>query len=751
MRAILLVCTAVLATLVGACSDSEAAKQRFFESGNRYFAQKQYREAVVEYRNAIRQDPRFGEARYRLAEAYAQLGNAEAAYSEQIRAADLLPDNTEVQLKAAAYLLLTSQFEEAKARAVKVLERDPRNVQALVILGNASAGMSDVIGAIAEIQQAIEIDPSRSGSYTNLGSLRLAQGDREQARTAFLKAVEIEPASVTARLGLAMFQWGTDDLKGAEQSLKTALALDAGHLLANRALASYYLSTGRATEAESYLKTLAAAGGDTEKMTLADYYIRADRPNDARRLLEVVARTDGPSATEAQMRLAAVAYQANRIAEAHTALDKVLADEPANSAALLLKASWLNREGQTQAAMERAHGLVAADPRSAPAHYLLGTIQVQARDFDGAAKSFNEVLRLNPRATDAQMQLSRLALARGDTSSAIWRAQEAGKNSTGSPEPSLILSRAFLAQGQTARAESELSALLKQYPDDSGVHALNAALKVLKKDFSGARLEYERALKLEPGSIDALTGLAMLEIAQNKAPAAGARMETFLSTSPDRPEVLALAARVFVASKDFAKAETLLRRLIEVDRNSMIGYSLLGQVYLIQEKLEPAKVEFENRARLNPKDATARLMVAMILETQQNIGEAKKKYEEVLALDSRSVIAANNLAYLYAETGQDLDRALSLAQTAAEQSRDNAAVQDTLGWIYYHKAVPDLAILAFEKSTAKEPDNPVYRYHLGLAYAKRGDFGRARLSFEAALKIKPDYAEAQQALKSLRG
>jgi tetratricopeptide (TPR) repeat protein len=451
------------------------------------------------------------------------------------------------------------------------------------------------------------------------------------------------------------------------------------------------------------------------------------------------------------MRLAAVAYAADRVTDAHAALDRVLVDEPANEAALLLKASWLHREGQTQEAMERARTLVAADPRSAPAHYLLGTIQSQARDLDGATKSFNEVLRLNPRATDAQVQLSRLTLARGDTASAIWLAQEAGKNAPGSPEPRLMLARAFIAQGQTARAESELSALLKQFPDTSGVHALNAALKVVKKDFSGARLEYERALKLEPGSIDALTGLAMLEISQNKVLAAGARMEEFLSTSSDRSEVLALAARVFVAAKDFVKAETLLRRLIEVDRDNMAGYSLLGQVYLIQQKLDPAKAEFDNRARLNPKDATARLMVAMILEAQQNIGEAKKKYEEVLAIDSRSVIAANNLAYLYAESGQDLDRALSLAQTAAEHARDNAAVQDTLGWVYYHKAVPDLAILAFEKSTAKEPANPVYRYHLGLAYAKRGDLGRARLSFEAALKIKPDYAEAQQALKSIRG
>ena len=87
----------------------------------------------------------------------------------------------------------------------------------------------------------------------------------------------------------------------------------------------------------------------------------------------------------------------------------------------------------------------------------------------------------------------------------------------------------------------------------------------------------------------------------------------------------------------------------------------------------------------------------------------------MLAIDTRSVIAANNLAYMYAETGGNLDRALSLAQTAVEGAPDSAAVQDTLGWVYYQKQLPDLAIRAFEQSVAKDPDNPIYHYHLGLA------------------------------------
>src|SRR5690606_23821655 len=114
-RAPALTAAILAATLLGACStDPEYAKREYLESGNRYAAEGKYREAVVQYRNAIQQDPRFGEARYKLADAYAQLGDLQGAYREYVRAADLMPDNVEAQVKAASFLLLTRQFEDAR-------------------------------------------------------------------------------------------------------------------------------------------------------------------------------------------------------------------------------------------------------------------------------------------------------------------------------------------------------------------------------------------------------------------------------------------------------------------------------------------------------------------------------------------------------------------------------------------------------------------------------------------------------------
>ena len=94
------------------------------------------------------------------------------------------------------------------------------------------------------------------------------------------------------------------------------------------------------------------------------------------------------------------------------------------------------------------------------------------------------------------------------------------------PSPEWCWPAGSWAQGQTARAEVEVAALLKAYPNASRVRALNGALKASKKDFSGARGEYERALQLDANSIEALTGLVMLDLTQKNVAAARARVET---------------------------------------------------------------------------------------------------------------------------------------------------------------------------------------------------------------------------------
>src|SRR5262245_66549198 len=99
------------ASLAISCGkDPEVLKREYLRSGNQYFAQNKFAEAIIEYRRAVQQDPKFGEARYALAEAYLAAGQPRNAFGEYVRAADLMPGHVDAQLKAGDVLLRSGQF-----------------------------------------------------------------------------------------------------------------------------------------------------------------------------------------------------------------------------------------------------------------------------------------------------------------------------------------------------------------------------------------------------------------------------------------------------------------------------------------------------------------------------------------------------------------------------------------------------------------------------------------------------------------
>jgi len=116
-------------------------------------------------------------------------------------------------------------------------------------------------------------------------------------------------------------------------------------------------------------------------------------------------------------------------------------------------------------------------------------------------------------------------------------------------------------------------------------------------------------------------------------------------------------------------------------------------------------------------------------------------------------VAANNLAWVYASEGENLDMALSLATQAKQMAPDLDSVNDTLGWIQYKKGNYRVSISLGEDAVRKDPQKALYRYHLGMAYNGAGDRNRARTELQKALQLNlrgPDAEDAQRTLAALQ-
>ena len=415
---------------IAACSkDPARARREFLESGDRLVARKEFRQAIVQYRNALQQDPRFGEARLKLAEAYMQAGDPQSGYREYVRASDLLPHNNDVQLKAATFLLASQQFEDARVRAARVLQKDPKNVNALILLGSALAGLHDFAAALKQIEQAVQLDATSAPAYAALGTIQAARGRQQEAEAAFRKAVATNPQRADAHLALASFLWTGGRIAEAEAPLEKAVELEPRNTMANSAMAAFYLATHRAPEAERYLR--AAAEADTDpaaplKLALADYYVSLNRVDAATTLLTQLAKNRA-TGTAARTRLAVLAYEHSGHTEGHRAIDAVLATDPAHVPALLVKARFLLQDGKTGDALARVRTAIGIDPSSVQAYYLLGSIHRLRGDIGLAMVAFNDVLRLNPRVAAAQVELARLNLASGRADVALQYSESAAR------------------------------------------------------------------------------------------------------------------------------------------------------------------------------------------------------------------------------------------------------------------------------------------------------------------------------------
>ena len=735
-----------IAALATSCStDPAVKKQQYLVSGNRFFDEGNYSAAIIEYRNAVDLDARFGEARKKLALSYARTGDARGALDQYVRAADLLPEDVDVQIAAGTLLLAARKPEDAVARADAALKVQPDNVSAYVLRGNALAGLSSFDEALKSIDEAIRLDPKRGATYTSLGFLQLTQGRRDDAESSFKRAVDLSPNEIGPRLALGNFYWAINRREAAEQSFLSALKIDPKNYEANRFMASFVFTTGRPAEAERYLQQIADSSvNPTGTLALVDYYLIMGRPKDAIAALEKI--PNAGSIPGVSLRRARAHAAAGDVAAARTLVEEMLKANANDAQAHLLKGQLLLLEGKGEDALAEFRLATAADPSLPDAQFAIGRIYAARGDNTAAESAFREVLRLNPRAGGAQSELARLESIAGKPDDSIRTAEEATRNDPTNVVARLTLVRSLIASRdstQFARAERELKKLEAEYPQVAAVHVQAGALALAKNDAATARTQFERAQALDPKSTEPLAGLIAVAFRRKDNAGAKALIEERLKEGSSA-ELQVLAARTYMVLKDPASAEKALRAAITEDPFHLQAYGMLSQLHLSQEKLDQALEEFDALASRQAKPVGPLTMSGVILQTQGKLDQAKRKYEDALGIDSRATIAANNLAWILAESGEDLDRALQLAQSATATEPDTPELLDTLGWVYYKKNQPDLAIPIFRRSIAKAADNPNYQYHLGLALIKTGDNANGRAALERALSLGVSQATATE-------
>jgi Tfp pilus assembly protein PilF len=199
--------------LMVACSRSpEAQKARYLERGDRYAGREQYREAIIEYRNVLRHDQANVRAIRQLGLMHFKLGDGAQAYPFLRKAEELLPDDLDVRLRLATIYYAAGKPSDARREVDFVLGRDPKNLEALLLLGGLVTSPEEVNAAIQRLETAQGDLGPQPKLETALGTLYVRKGDLPNAERNFLAACPEDPKSVEAHTALGTFYLGARDL-----------------------------------------------------------------------------------------------------------------------------------------------------------------------------------------------------------------------------------------------------------------------------------------------------------------------------------------------------------------------------------------------------------------------------------------------------------------------------------------------------------------------------------------------------------
>jgi tetratricopeptide (TPR) repeat protein len=741
------------ALLAGCHGDPNVRKHKYLESGDRYSTQGKYREAAIQYMNALKVDKNFADAHYALAQAYEHLGQLSGAYRELLRTVDLQPENYKARIDLGNLLVAGGKPDDALTQANAVLAVQPDNPDAHALLSaiDVKKGLRDK--ALAEMQRAIELDPNRAAFHEDLAVLQ--SSDATKAGTVedeLKKAVALDPKSVNAKLILAAFYAKNNRLSDAEKMSWAAVATDPKSLSARANVAEVILKEGDQARAEEVLRQASKDFADDPEGVhlLADYYVSSGQLDKAKaEYASLVAKY--PKNIYVQKGYVRVLLEVKDFGTAQKVVAELVKAHPKDPDVAGLNGIVLLNSGKPNDAVFALQAAVRDSPKDGFLQYWLGRAALAKGDIDLAETCLRQAAILSPGRLNAEEELAGIALQRGDVN---LLAEVAGKTIAAAPRfPTGYVWRAIVEinHNEPDKAEADLKTAMTIAPQNPQAYLELGKLRFTQKRYPEGLALLEQVLQFDPDSIEALRMLVGYELFEKQPEKALAALNAQIEKSPKNSAFYDLLAQLQIQDKNLDQAATAAQKAMEL--NSGDGEAVLLYAHIQEQRgqLAEAISTWEKWSYAHPNDPTVFAILGTLEESRGDMGKAEAYYRKALAIQPQQPTAANNLAYRMLLNGENVDVALTLAQAARQAMPNSPDTADTLAWAYYYKGAYGFARDLLENAIKTTPDNAAMQYHLGMVYSKLGDKSNAATHLKKAASLSPDSPTGKDARAALQG
>lgn len=719
----------------------------------------------MEFRAAADIDKASAEASWGLARAFENLGQLHETIGELRRVSALAPDHLEAKTKLGNLLLAgqPSQIDEAAALLEDILARDANFVEAHILKAALFAAQKKSEKEILDVlNYAVALNPNRTESYISLSRFFMNSGGRQEAEQAIQKGISVNPNRAIGYLEYGRFLTFDERAAQAEAQYLRAIEVEPLNVEAREAAAEFYLAERQFDKAEQSYKQLVEIqeNSPASRMVLASFYALIGRQDDAIRVcMEIIAEI--PEYARARYRLGEIYLERRESAKVLEQTEELLALNDDDAEALMLRARVSMQENKAEEAVRDLEEILKKQPSQKSALFYMTQARLSLGQIEQALAFVGDLEKYHPGFQKTKLLKIQASLSSGEPDDARRQANEL-LNALKKSRPSAELGaqdleelrvRALSARGlanlelgKLAEAKADLQSAKTLSPTSAAATINLAKVFAAEGNTAEAVSLYEKALAGDNLNFDALNGLINVLSREKQFDRAHQKLNHAIEAGAARTDVLPalhfLNAKVYTRQKNLEAAEAELKKAIAIDGNYLPAYTAYAAILAERSQIAEAVEEYKKVVERKPS-AAVHTLIGMLEEARGNLAEAENNYRRALEIAPETAIAANNLAWLLAADGGNLDEALTLAHAAVERNQTVAGFYDTLGWIYYKRESSASAVELLKKAVALDEAeatkngsqaNSAYRVRLAMALASAGDKPSARREAEISLQ-----------------
>ncbi len=663
---------------------AEDKASRFYEDALARYEKKDIAGAIIQLRNALKEDPKNLSANLLLGQAHLANSQPVEALDAFEKASKYGADRSEVAVPMAHALLGTGKSREVLTRFPVEGMTGSKRMEMLVIRGQAYRQEGELVSAESSFEEARGIDPNAINATLALADLMSVRGRRTEALALADDAIRVKPQDPSAWYVKGSILQRFGDVAGAIRAYDQALTFDPRMVDARVSRATLLLNLGR----------IDAVAVDVD-------YLKREFPNEPRanylRAVYLSGKGDAAGTQAALM-------------EITQALDPVPIDILQARLPELLMLGGLAHHGL--GAPQKARGYLNRFLQVHPGHpgasKVMGSMYLEQRDYVNALSVLEPLLKTAPNDPQALALLASANLGRG-------RGQQAAR----------YLERALELGGESPEIQATLGlSLLRTGQSDVGMKHLEAAFaKDPNQDKAGA-------------------ALALLYIRRGDPKRAVAIAEQMAQRFPSNLSVLNLVGVARAAAGDMRGARSAYEQAIRTDPSFTAAQLNLAKLDVQEKKLGAAKERLLAVEKARPKDIQAMFELGRLEDSAGNPAEAARWFEKARAIDQRDLKVALALTDLYLRTKEPA-KALDIVRIIEPFEAENLEVLAALSSALLANGDSKGSINVLTRMTKIAEFDAVWQTRIAQLQMRANNMQGAGYSLDKAIAGNPAYLPAR--------